>query len=232
MLGLLPSTNYVELSRRWPSFLTEEIDAVCVHITLAIFIKLGALIFLFSQRAVECTALKIKAILKKKKKTRQKQKKRGPWLFPTCWSNRRWHSPGIRDFVQPILEDDSKLSFCSEWFISLGGINYYKFPAAPAHSLWKNMRVELCVSQRHWIAFEQHLRHCSSFMNLLFVVVFCLQILFFTVQYCNQPHDSTDISHAIHCCFPCLHIPGMSNLPAPEEASFLPGGYEKAKGTQ
>ncbi|XP_037702294.1 RNA-binding motif, single-stranded-interacting protein 3 isoform X9 [Choloepus didactylus] len=34
------------------------------------------------------------------------------------------------------------------------------------------------------------------------------EILFFTVQYCNQPHDSTDIYHAIHCCFPCLHIPG------------------------
>lgn len=102
---------------------------------------------------------------------------------------------------------------------------------APVHSWWKNTRVELCLSQRCLVAFDskrgmQQL-HESSFF------VFCLQILFFTVQYCNQPHDSTDIYHAIHCCFPCLHIPGMSDLPAPKERSFRPIIDDiKAKGTQ
>ncbi|KAK2515951.1 hypothetical protein Q9233_013950 [Columba guinea] len=35
-----------------------------------------------------------------------------------------------------------------------------------------------------------------------------IQILFLTVQYSNKPHDSTDINHTIHCCFPCLYISG------------------------
>lgn len=54
---------------------------------------------------------------------------------------------------------------------------------------------------------------CRPVMQQLhesFVVVFCSQILFFTVQSRNQPHDPTDIYHALHCRFPCLHIPGMS----------------------
>jgi hypothetical protein len=62
---------------------------------------------------------------------------------------------------------------------------------------------------------------CSRFMSVL-CVVFCLQILFFTVQYRNQPYDSTDINHAIHCCFPRLHVPGTSDYPAPEDSSSLP----------
>lgn len=59
----------------------------------------------------------------------------------------------------------------------------------------------------------------KSLKNLPFV--FCLQILFLTVQYCNKPHDSTDIYHAIHCCFPCLYISGMSDLHASQYVPHL-----------
>lgn len=65
----------------------------------------------------------------------------------------------------------------------------------------------------------------KSFKNLPFV--FCLQILFLTVQYCNKSHDSTDIYHTIHCCFPCLYIPGTSDFPFP--LTILVWMWTKAK---
>lgn len=74
----------------------------------------------------------------------------------------------------------------------------------------------------HWLPFVFGWCGCETgaafqsdhhLKNLYFV--FCLQILFLTVQYCNKPHDSTDIYHTIHCCFPCLHISGMLELHVP-----------------
>lgn len=92
---------------------------------------------------------------------------------------------------------------------------------APVQSWWANVRVELCLPQKCLVAFAERPGIRQLYEPSSFVVVFCLQILFFTVQYCNQPHDSTDIYHAIHCCFPCLHIPGMSNSP-PLRRDLLP----------
>lgn len=105
------------------------------------------------------------------------------------------------------------------WFV-FRRIRYCQALNGPVNKWWKNMQGKLLFSQLFLVDLISG-QACSNFMNLLFCC-FCLQILFFTVQYCNQPHDSTDIYHAIHCCFPCLHIPGMSDLPAPQERSFLP----------
>lgn len=76
-----------------------------------------------------------------------------------------------RDFVWPILYD-SKLSFCSEQFISVSGIKYYKSPGTPVNGWWKSMRVKLWLSQRCLVPLISS-QACSSLMNLLFLFSVC-----------------------------------------------------------
>lgn len=105
-------------------------------------------------------------------------------------------------------------------------------PDAPGQSWWASVRVEPCLPWKRSVAWAEQPGTGQLYESSSFVVVFCLQILFFTVQYCNQPHDSTDIYHAIHCCFPCLHIPGMSDFPAPPGAlSLARGNRHRGPGT-
>lgn len=97
------------------------------------------------------------------------------------------------------------------WFVPLGGIRYVSLADDPVNSSVKKKNTHrelsflMCLAGLDYRLGMQQL-HKSS-------VIFCLQILFFTVQSRNQPHDPTDIYHAIHCRLPCLYIPGTSVQP-------------------